>query len=331
MKEQLVSALALSSIVLVGCNQSTPLTVIKTPRPIEVVELGVQQTHNLKTFSGTLQASNTADLSFRVPGTIHEIFVKEGQNVSKGQVIARLDPHDYKILVLETEARLSEAQAAHELAKSEYLRVQQATKDNAIAKVNLDRALSGYKRSAAMVNVVQQNLTRAKDALSYTALKAPFNGVIASRKFDQFEQAIPGISVFTLHQPNQLEAVIDVPENLVHLFKTNQTANISWYQENKTYSALLKEVSTQPHPIKQTYRVAFQLDVIDVSEKSVYLLPGKAVKVTVPFAHSSNTYCLPYSALIGEKGEQSVLLANSSNIEIRHNRGGLVNGQSSLY
>lgn len=317
-KQQLISVLALSSVALVGCNQTQSLVVEKTPRPIEVVELSTQQTHSIKQFSGTLQASETAELSFRVPGTIHQILVQEGQRISKGDVIARLDPHDYTISVLEIEARLSEAKAAHQLAKSEYLRVKQATQDDAIAKVNLDRALSGYKRSAAMVKVVKQNLIRANDALGYTELQAPFDGVISNQKFEQFEQAIPGISVFTLHQPNQLEAVIDVPENLAHLFQENQSANISWYQEKQIYSASLKEVGTQPHPIKQTYRVTFQLDGFDVSEKPAYLLPGKAVKVSVPFAYANNAYCLPYSALIGQKGEQKVLLANDHEIESRH-------------
>lgn len=317
-QQQLISVLALSSLALVGCNQTQSLVIKKTPRPIEVVELSAQQTHSIKQFSGTLQASDMAELSFRVPGTIHDVLVQEGQSISKGDVIARLDPHDYKISVLEIEARLSEAKAAHQLAKSEYLRVKQATEDDAIAKVNLDRALSGYKRSAAMVKVVQQNLIRANDALGYTELKAPFDGVISNQKFEQFEQAIPGISIFTLHQPNQLEAVIDVPENLAHLFQENQRANISWYQEKQIYSASLKEVGTQPHPIKQTYRVTFQLDGFDVSEKPAYLLPGKAVKVSVPFAYANNAYCLPYSALIGQKGEQKVLLANDHEIESRH-------------
>ena len=59
-KQQLISVLALSSVALVGCNQTQSLVVEKTPRPIEVVELSTQQTHSIKQFSGTLQASEIA-------------------------------------------------------------------------------------------------------------------------------------------------------------------------------------------------------------------------------------------------------------------------------
>ncbi|MCV5276044.1 hypothetical protein OFC49_35485, partial [Escherichia coli] len=72
-----------------------------------------------------------------------------------------------------------EAQSAHKLAKAELKRVKQATSDDAIASVNLDRAISSYERSLSAVKVVEKNIQRAKDALRYTTLRAPFTGIVA--------------------------------------------------------------------------------------------------------------------------------------------------------
>ncbi|MGF1761174.1 efflux RND transporter periplasmic adaptor subunit [Photobacterium sagamiensis] len=303
----------LSVLLLAGCSDAPATTIDISPRPVQVIELGSNQSTSFKRFSGVLEAEQSADLAFRVPGTMQEVLVKTGQKVSAGQIIARLDPHDYQVTVSELEARLEEAQAAHQLAKSERQRVRQATNDDALAAVNLDRAESGYKRSKAMVKVVKQNLTKAKDALSYTELTAPFDGVIGQRMRDQFEQATPGLPIFTLHQPQKLQAVIDVPESLANQFTVGQTAQVSWYGSKQVVSAQLKEVSTLPDPIKQTYRVTYKMD-----EGVQGLLPGKSVVVSSATSQENTSlYCLPYSALFVEKGDQKVYVVNSDQIEAR--------------
>jgi len=283
----------LTALLLTSCSEVPAPKADKAPRPVQVIKLGKQSPNNLKRFSGVLEAADTANLAFKVPGTIEKILVKTGDKVTKGQVIARLDPHDYQVTVMELEARREEAKAAQALAEIELKRVKQATGDNAISAVNLDRAISGYKRSSAMVKVINQNLQKVQDALAYTELKAPFNGVIGNRFSEQFEQAVPGLPVFTLHQPDQLQAVIDVPENLMAKLSDTHTAVVSWYGTELPVSAQLKEVSTLPDPIKQTYTLTFLLDTTNAD-----LLPGKAIQLDVPFGHKEEGYCVPYSAIV---------------------------------
>ncbi|MGF1792015.1 efflux RND transporter periplasmic adaptor subunit [Photobacterium profundum] len=321
----------ITAAILSGCTDAPAMTADKSPRPIQVIQLKALDSTSVKRFSGVLESADSANLAFRVPGTITEILFNAGDTILQGQVIARLDPNDYQVTVLELDARLAEAKAAHKLAALELKRVKQATGDNAIAEVNLDRAISGYERSKAMVQVVQQNLRKAQDALSYTELKAPFDGVIGHRFFDQFEQAAPGIPAFSLHQPNQLQAVIDVPENLANQFisikraqiqqrqsqgnsdlqqteHTNQQQiNVSWYGSQQSIPATLKEISTIPDPIKQTFTATFLLSQTDDS-----LLAGKAIQLDVPFQQMNNQYCVPYSSLISSNNQQSVFLVKDN-------------------
>ncbi|MGF1733908.1 efflux RND transporter periplasmic adaptor subunit [Photobacterium satsumensis] len=283
-------------LLLTGCSDTTTTPVEKSPRPVQVIELESQHQYNTRQFSGVLEAIDTANLAFKVPGTITEIMVKTGQQVKKGQVIARLDPHDYQVAVLELEARLDEAKAANALADIELKRVKQATNDNAIAAVNLDRAVSGYKRSRAMVKVVEQNLQKAKDALAYTELTAPFDGVVGKRFSEQFEQAAPGLPVFTLHQPSHLQAVVDIPESLINQFKAQPSGIVSWYGNTDIIPATLKEINTLPDPIKQTYQITYQLDQSALT-MTTDALPGKAIQLNVAFEQGEGQYCIPYSAI----------------------------------
>ncbi|MBL4816105.1 MAG: efflux RND transporter periplasmic adaptor subunit [Shewanella sp.] len=291
----------LAVVIFTACSQApAQIVTAKAERPVQVMMLASTQQTNIKHFSGVLEATQTANLAFRVPGTIQIILVNTGDSVEKGQVLARLDPHDYQVNVVELQARLAEANAAHRLAKVELERVQQAIADDAISKVNLDRAQSGYRRSLAMVDVVTQNLQKSQDALDYTELKAPFSGVIGSKSQQEFEQTSPGTSLFSLHQPNELKAVIDVPENLMSQLALDQRVLVNWHGAKTSLNARLSSMATLADPIKQTYTVEFIIDQVTNA------LPGKAVNVAVSFNNNSASYCVPYAALIGEDADKSV-------------------------
>ncbi|MEH6453472.1 MAG: efflux RND transporter periplasmic adaptor subunit [Psychromonas sp.] len=281
---------------LTACGQSEPVIQEETTsRPVQVIELASAAEQNTKQFSGVIHSQNSAGLAFRIPGTVDQLLVKKGQSVDKGQVIARLDPHDYQVALEELEARALEAKSAKKLATSELARIKQAIADDAIADVNLDRAVSGYERSAAAVKVINKNIQRANDTLSYTELKAPFSGVIGKVNIEQHEQVLPGLAILTLQKNNKLEVDIDVPENLIHEFELNQQAQVSWFKSSSKIDAKITEIATLPHLIKQTYTVTLSIENSDES-----LFPGKAVTVTTKMNTPLSATCLPYSALVGK-------------------------------
>ena len=142
-------------ISLAGCQKTTQTTLVSDLNDynVQVMQLESASARSEKVFTGKLQSTKTAGVSFRVPGTIQKIFVKTGDSVVKGQLLAQLDPHDYQVVLEELEAKALEAKSAHKLAKNELSRVKQAISDNAIASVNLDRAISGYERSESAVKV----------------------------------------------------------------------------------------------------------------------------------------------------------------------------------
>ncbi|PKG57778.1 efflux RND transporter periplasmic adaptor subunit [Shewanella sp. Choline-02u-19] len=300
----------LALVITSACSQapaSVHIDMLKPERPVQVMTLDNTQQASIKQFSGVLEATQTANLAFKVSGTIEAILVKTGDIVEKGQVLARLEPHDYQVNVVELQARLAEANAAHHLAKVELDRVEQAIADDAISKVNLDRAQSGFQRSLAMVDVVTQNLQKSQDALDYTELKAPFSGVIGAKFQQTFEQTASGAAVFSLHQPNELKAIIDVPENLMGQLMLSQQASVSWHGE-EGLTSILSAMDTLPDPIKQTYNVEF------VIEQPTDALPGKAVNVAVNFNNEQVNYCVPYAALIQDKAGKSVYVIKDTTV-----------------
>ncbi|GAM63040.1 membrane fusion protein [Vibrio ishigakensis] len=288
---------------LAGCSEQPAEVVDKSPRPVNVIELGDYQGDFQQIFAGRLESVYEAHVSFRVPGTIEAIYVSPGDQVKKGDKLAQLDAHDYQVALIELEARLSEAESAKRLAESELRRVKQAISENAIAKVNLDRARSGYERARAAVEVVKQNIIKAEDAIRYTTLRAPFDGVVGQQKSEEYEQILPGIPVFQVHKLSQLEAVVDVPESLIQQFKYGQSVNVTWQDANQSFTAFAREIGTVPHPIKQTYSVVFQID-----QANIPALPGKAVVVEADFSTKADVHCLPYGSVTKHNSKHSVFL-----------------------
>ncbi|KLV03706.1 hemolysin D [Photobacterium aquae] len=296
---QCAIAIAIAPL-LVGCNQqqTAPKSPSPASRPLEVIELKSATSYSNKHFSGIVHAKDSAALAFRVPGTVQQLLVKKGDKVQKGDVVARLDPHDYQVVLDELNAKMLEAQSAHKLANAELRRVRQATQDDAIAKVNLDRAISGYERSLSAIKVVEKNIQRATDALRYTELRAPFSGIMGHINIEAHEQILSGAPVLILQDTSILDVDIDVPENLIEHFSLGQKAAINWYNATRPIPASVSEIAAQPHPIKQTYTVT-----LAVAETNDSLFSGKAVTVSTALNHHSNAYCLPYSALVGSKAE----------------------------
>lgn len=301
--------LATLSLSLLGCKQASINTPPPIDKPIQVIEVQATKNRSLKHFNGTVLSQKKAGLSFRVPGMVENILVKQGDSVVKGQVLAYLDRHDYQVTLEELKARKLEAESAHKLAKAELERVKQATADNAIASVNLDRAISGYERSLSAINVVNKNIQRAHDALSYTELKAPFDGVVGRVNFDAYEQILPGVNVIDIQDLTQLEVEIDVPETLINQFHIGQSSQVSWHQAERQLAATVSEISTFPNILKQTYSVTLTIEELDDA-----LLPGRSVTVSSRLGNEQPVYCLPYSALIGEHNDLKVNLVREKRI-----------------
>ncbi len=299
-----------AALSLTGCNQSQDVATKTTEQTkLQVVQLGTFTPNNAKHFSGTVAAQEQASLAFRVPGTIEEIVVAKGDTVKKGDLIARLDPHDYQVALEELQAKMLEAQSAHKLAKAELKRVKQATQDDAIASVNLDRAISGYERSLSAIKVVEKNIQRAEDTLAYTQLRAPFDGVIGRVDFETHEQVLPGMALATIQDNMQLEVEIDVPETLIKSFEVGQIGSVSWYQSKQSLNAYVTEVAPLPHLIKQTYTVTYRIE-----KGAAQLFPGKSVSITTHIGSSQQDYCVPYAALVGSKEQMHVNLVREHKV-----------------
>ncbi|MDV5169614.1 efflux RND transporter periplasmic adaptor subunit [Photobacterium rosenbergii] len=307
--------LALSTVILTGCN-SEPESEIKADvvRPA-MTEIVTFSNHSELSLSGTVQASQRADLSFRVSGRLVEILVKEGDEVKKGELLARLDPKD-------AESNLNAARVEMRNAQTEYQRAKSIFESSqAISKSQLEEIEVRFR-------LANHRLDEAKRRLEETRLLAPFDGMISRKHRNTHVLVQANEAVLSVHNLSDMEVVIDVPERL--MLKDDQQQPTVMAQipalSGKQFELALKTYSTKPDPVTQTYEVT--MGFVDL--KGTTVLPGMIVRV-VPGEDNqavSSSISVPLSAVIPDnQGHQYVWLVNSENqLEKRFIKTGTLKG-----
>lgn len=148
--------------------------------------------------TGQVVAIFHAALASRIQGTIDTLFVREGTSVVKGQTLIQLDNRDVR-------AELARVSAEVENTKAQLDRMNQLYAQDAVSKQEMENASRAYK-------VAEANRTAVLAQLSYTIVKAPFDGVITEKMVEAGELASPGQPLLRMENPRHLRLNATVAE-----------------------------------------------------------------------------------------------------------------------
>jgi len=191
-------------VSIVGCS-STDENKSTTDRFVKVKKIGKAQNAEELIFHGQLKEKKEVNVAFKVGGQVFNMLVDEGGYVKEGQVIARIDPRDYKI-------QLQSAKAQFEQIKGEYARYQELYQKNKLPVNTLERLEAGYLSAKSAYEAAQ-------NALTDTELIAPFEGYIYQKKIHNFENVAPGQPIFSILDVSYLEVLFSLPESKVNKAK----------------------------------------------------------------------------------------------------------------
>ncbi|MGF1734266.1 efflux RND transporter periplasmic adaptor subunit [Photobacterium satsumensis] len=293
--------LSVTGLSLVGCEQKTESQIVEpVVRPALTEVISASRSDSL-VFNGVVRAAERADLSFRVGGRLTELLVNEGERVVKGQLLARLDSRDAETVLASAKLELTNTEVEYRRAKAIY------DKSKAISKSQLDEITTRY-------NLAKNRRDEAQRQLDYTRIEAPFDGIIGRRFVDNFVQMQANNPVFTLHNIDDLEVLIHIPDSVMlsKVSGTEAKAEISGIP-NHLFDLALRTFATQADPISQTYPVVLGLSNV----QGYRVLPGMTVKV-LPIEtgeqHLHSTITVPLISVVPDnQGKQFVWVVDSSN------------------
>ncbi|MGF1696168.1 efflux RND transporter periplasmic adaptor subunit [Vibrio kyushuensis] len=265
MKQSLRYCLLALTTILTACGQA-PIEKVSQLARVKVADLSVSQVRDSLYFPAVANAAERSHLSFRVAGEVSHLHVREGDKVTKGQLIAQIDPTDYQLDVDNASARFSVVDSQHRRSKP-------LVKKGLLAKSQFDEI-------AAQRWIALAELELAKLRLSFTKLRAPVDGIISRVSIDQFENIQVGQQIVNIHSVESVEILIQLPDRLYVNQPTRDIIDaiqtIVRVPSGNEYPATVKEFTTEPDPSTGTFTVTLSLPMPETE----YILDGMAVEVT---------------------------------------------------
>lgn len=286
----MLATLLAGALTLSGCTEVQSFPAEESEKPVKILEVPQAQGTLSHRFSAQIEASNRAQLAFRVGGQIDQIDVRMGETVKQGQVLATLDPTDYLIAV---EARQAEFELANvRLQRTERLFAEQLTSED-----QRDRAQTE-------LTVAQARLEQAKTDLAYTHLVAPFDGAVSLTHKRAFEVVGANEPVLNLQGDRVLDIAFNLPSQYARLLSQADQAQFSARFADRPglqLSARFKESDAQPDRDTNSFRVILSVDRPEAEN----LLPGMAAEVTISLPQDGdNAWFLPAEAIVARDGQR---------------------------
>ena len=257
-------------VMLTACSRPEPPPPPEVARPAKLFTVVGPNELMMRSFPGEVQASDEANLAFRVGGKLVEFPANRGFQVKQGDLLARLDPSDYQ-------AAVNEAQAQYDLAVAQFDRAAELVERQLVSRAE-------YDQRQALMKVRKSDLTRATNNLDYTQLFAPFDGVVARRLAENFENVMAGQVVMVVQTKQMVDVIVDIPESIVARVERARVERGPkpvlvrfGSTSDRTYTAQYKEHETSADPATLTFKVTFSLP----APEDLNVLPGMSATVII--------------------------------------------------
>ncbi|MDE2427611.1 MAG: efflux RND transporter periplasmic adaptor subunit [Burkholderiales bacterium] len=202
-------------LMLAACSEKHQVIQSDIVPRVKIIKAQTGGEERWRSLVGELQPAEVWNLAFSVQGRVIQISVHEGDKVSKGQLLARLDPMSYELNLKNAQAGLLTASSERK-EKREALAAQTTLKEqgfmtgNMLEKLRVDVAAAEMRFSNS-----ESAVALAKRDLEYTMLRAPADGLISGRMIEPFTDVNAGQLVMRLDGAAGLRVAIRVPDKLM--------------------------------------------------------------------------------------------------------------------
>jgi membrane fusion protein, multidrug efflux system len=267
----IVSAVGAAAAVACAAFSWMPASASRTSasepvaRPARVMEIAYQQRSQSLVLAGTVVPRIESTLGFRVAGKITARTVDVGTIVKPGDLIAQLDPSDYRLAVDNARAALASADADYTRAKADHERYLNLRGSGAFTPQTLEQRQSLAATTFARVEQAKSQLSSAENNLAYTELRADAPGVVTAVQAEVGQVMTQGQGVVRVARTDELEILVGVPEHRLKAVRQAKAASFElWSNPGHRHAATLRELSPSADPMTRTYPARFS--VIDPPE-----------------------------------------------------------------
>jgi len=292
--------IVLASFVLISCG-SEKKEEKKLIRPVNYIEVGYLGGEKVRVFSGTSRTGQVVNLSFRNGGIITFFDISLGQNINKGQLLAKLDNVQARLNYENTISSLNSDASRMNTAKLSLNRVRSLYEIGSSSLSDYEAAKNSYLTAKAGHESAQRSVAIQQEQIKYGFLYAPAKGSIASVNAEINENVTAGQTIAVFNVSGNMEISLGLPESVINNVKQGMRVSLSFSSiPGKEFKGEVSEVSPSVDSNTSTYPV--HVIIINPSQD---IKSGMAANVTFDFGTgdvSQKTLVVPAKA-VGEDSE----------------------------
>lgn len=282
-------------LLTAGCGERKESTEAETAIKVTTESVTSYNGSITTSYSGVVEEKSNTHLSFFSAGTITEILIKEGQQVRKGDLIARLDAaspsNAYKIALLQEQK-----------AQDAYNRLKPMNENGSLPPIKMVEAETGLNQAKANTAIAKKNVEENN-------LYATSNGTIGKIYLTQGMNTGPGVTVVDLLEINTVYVKIPVPEDEISSLKQNIKATVSIPAISKKSIGEVKEIGVTADLLSHSYPVK-----IEISNPDLLIKPGMVCSVTIDSESNKTGFLISGKALQKDiNGNQFVYVVDGKN------------------
>jgi RND family efflux transporter MFP subunit len=307
----LPAAVLLVSAALAGCSR--PPAAEDPVRAVKVQTVGASAYGTAPEFSAEVRARVETPIGFRVAGKILRRQAELGQRVQAGQVLAELDPQDYRLAADAARAQQAAAQTSRDLAAADLQRYRELRAQNFISSAELERRESTYRSAQAQLEQAQAQLASQGNQTRYATLVADVAGVVTAIDAQPGQVVSAGTPVLRIAQDGARDVVFAVPEDRAAQIKPGSAVAVRGWAGGPELQGQVREVAASADPVTRTYTVKVAIDAATAPPlgATVYARPQALSHVGAPVLK------LPTSALRQEGGGSAVWVLDKGSMTVR--------------
>ncbi|MBP5556278.1 MAG: efflux RND transporter periplasmic adaptor subunit [Bacteroidales bacterium] len=279
-------------LLLTGCKEKKTSRILQ-PVPVEVMVIGEEGEAGAQNYVGTIEAASASVLSFPVAGNITKVYVREGQKVAEGSLLAEVNDASFK-------QAYSAAQATLRQAQDGYDRLKLLHDKGSISEVQWVEMETKLAQAVSSEAIAKRNLENCK-------LRAPYSGVVGKVSAEEGMNVLPGNTVLTLLQTHGMQVNIPIPENVISSVTVGQPVRISVSAlNNRIYEGKVGSKGVIANALSHNYEVLVPLKNSDGA-----LMPGMVCNAWLPSSDTTQLIVVPNRVVkIDHTGEHYVWLAS---------------------
>ena len=263
---------------------------------VSVLNINSQEFHHYLELQGDVMTDQNVLVYPQMAGTLQRVYVKEGQRVTKGQVLGTIDDGGLSSQLAQMKTQLA-------LAKTTFERQEKLWKQNIGSEIQYLQAKTQYEAQ-------ESGVKQLESVVGKSSLKAPFSGIVDQIIKDQGTVVSPGpgAEVFRVVNLKNMFVEVEVPEAHLPTVTPGKLVEVHFPILGKTIQSKVKQTSNFINPGNRSFRVE-----IPVSNKDGNIKPNLTAVAKINDYTNKNAILIPQSVLSeNAAGEQYVYLAQKN-------------------